>query len=916
LRPDIILVTETWCKEDVTDAYLSIPGYELQADLRRDRKDTANGIGGGLLVYATHGLAVLAGDNLSDFNQHISFKILTGNDILHFVLLYRPPSAGPESIVKLNRKYAPFSQSEPIFFIGDFNLPEINWSNMQAPARLMDTVLTCLDNNLVQLIDQPTHIRGNVLDLVLTNVPERVTNIENQGRLGTSDHVILSAKILVKAGQEPSAERVPDWRRADWAALKGRLGRPALLRRLEESSVEGVWECLRDEINTAVDLYVPKRQRRTGNRPKWMSRDILRALRKKRRIWRKERNKDLPEYKEMEKNVKNLIRNAKRNYEKKLATQSKDNSRPFYSYLKRKTKCRTSVGPIKDKNGKMVTDPKEMAEIINQYFNSVFNRDGDGPTPTPSEEPELLSVLSSFNITEAKIKEKIKKLRPAAAPGPDSIGAGLLQELQDELAPALLIVYKKLLEAGHSPEDWRKANVSPIYKKGAKGEPGNYRPVSLTSVACKLFETLVRDAIIKHLDENNLVTDDQHGFVAGRSCATNLIEFYDKVTLAMDNSTPSDVVFLDFAKAFDKVPHKALLAKLRAYGIRGHVADWIENWLTDRKMRVVINGQKSGWMPIYSGVPQGSVLGPILFVIYINDIGAKLKSAFFNMFADDTKIGRTIVNQDDVAKLQEALDGADQWSQKWGMPFNVAKCKVMHIGNNNPNHRYTMAGQALESTAAERDVGVQITPKMNWSEQCAKAAATGSRVLGQICRAFSYRDKRTFIRLYKSYVRPHLEFSSPAWNPWLARDIEILERVQMRAVKMVGGLAGTTYQERLDELGLQSLEARRNEADVLLMHKVIHGACKVNGEKWHNARSGARTGARPQTRAATDLTRLEQPRARLEVRRNFYTVRIANGWNQLPQDLRETAKPSTFKQALRKLRAHAPSNRTERGGRA
>lgn len=424
-------------------------------------------------------------------------------------------------------------------------------------------------------------------------------------------------------------------------------------------------------------------------------------------MWRKERDKDSLEYRELEKKVKNLIRNAKPSYEKKLARQSKDNSRPFYAYLKRKTKSRASVGPIKDAQGNSVTDPKQMAEIINEYFSSVFNCEPAGPPPPPDESPHLQTVLTYFNITESKIKEKIRKLRPAAAPGPDSIGAGLIQELQEELTPALRIVFRKLLDEKHTPEDWRTAHVTPIYKKGPKHEPGNYRPVSLTSVMCKLFEALVKDAIISDLDQNHLVTDNQHGFVPSRSCATNLIKFYDQVTLALDDNVPVDIVFLDFAKAFDKVPHKALMSKLRAYGVWGKVGDWIEAWLSNRKMRVCINGKKSSWRNILSGVPQGSVLGPILFVLYINDIGHSISKAFYNMFTDDTKIGKAMKSDRDRQEMQEAINGADNWSKKWGMPFNVNKCKVMHMGKNNPKNVYTMAGHQLETTEVEKDVGVQ-----------------------------------------------------------------------------------------------------------------------------------------------------------------------------------------------------------------
>ena len=321
----------------------------------------------------------------------------------------------------------------------------------------------------------------------------------------------------------------------------------------------------------AVEKHVPKRPRRAGNKPAWMTRDIIRALRRKRRVWRKEQFRaTTAEYKEAEKKVKNLIRNAKRSYEKKLAQECKNNSRPFYAYLKRKTKSKTSVGPLKKQDGQTVAGNKEMAELLNGYFKSVFSRE---PDLNGREEPARMTdeKLMDCHITREKIKEKIRKLRPTSAPGPDGIGAGLLQELEVLAVPALEVLYRKLLDEGFTPQDWKVANVSPIFKKGAKSDPANYRPVSLTAVCCKVFESLLRDSIVEHLDANNLLADSQHGFIKSRSCATNLIEFFDAVTEAVDSGTGVDIVFLDFAKAFDKVPINRLMAKLRAHGIKGKI---------------------------------------------------------------------------------------------------------------------------------------------------------------------------------------------------------------------------------------------------------------------------------------------------------------------------------------------------------
>jgi len=821
---------------------------------------------------------------------------MTGKDQTTITLLYRPPSAGPDSIEGISELIRTCIGNN--IFISNFNLPHINWGTYQAAGRAADLVEVCNDKFFEQLVDFPTHIKGNTLDLILTNIPGRISDIEDVGRLGRSDHVMIMLKLETWAHDVPSEQMVPNWRRADWDGLKRTVEQADLAGKMEEANAEQAWNIFKDTVLAAVQNNVPMKPRRTGNKPAWLTRDIIRALRRKRRIWRKEKDRNLSaEYKEAEKKVKNLIRNAKRSYERKRASESKDNCHPFYAYLKRRTKTKTSVGPLKDAEGRSVVGNKEMADLLNNYFNSVFSRE---PDMTGTEEPaqQTRHKLEDFNITAEKIRSKVKNLRPASAPGPDGIGAGLLQELQDQVLPALTILFRKLLDEKHTPDDWKQANVAPIFKKGAKSDPANYRPVSLTSVCCKVFESLIRDEIVSHLEANNLLAGSQHGFVNSRSCATNLVEFFDAVTEAVDGGCCMDVIFLDFAKAFDKVPIKRLLAKLRAHGISGKVWDWIESWLTGRRQRVVLNGSKSSWEEVLSGVPQGSVLGPILFTIFINDIdGAATLADILRKFADDTKLGKIIRRQEDAAALQETLAKLEAWADQWCMAFNVKKCKVMHVGRNNTRNAYTMGGQVLASTAEERDIGVLVTDTLKPAAQCTKAARTATVVLGQIARAFHYRDKRTFIRLYKQYVRPHLEFASQAWNPWHLKDIEVLEKVQQRAVGMVGGLRGATYEEKLEELGLQSLVVRRSEADLLLVYKVLSGRTRVEKDSWFKLAS---PGAQQRTRAAEDPLRLVKPRARLDIREKFFTVRVVDGWNNLPLYIRAAPTVARFRAALRR----------------
>jgi hypothetical protein len=385
----------------------------------------------------------------------------------------------------------------------------------------------------------------------------------------------------------------------------------------------------------------------------------------------------------------------------------------------------------------------------------------------------------------------------------------------------------------------------------------------------------------------------------GRSCVTNLITFFEKITSELDGGKAVDVIYLDFAKAFDTVPHERLKKKLKAHGIGGALFKWIAAWLSGRKQRVVLNGKESSWEAVLSGVPQGSVLGPLLFTIFINDLDLAVSDfELLIKFADDTKISRVIGGEEDRAGLQAALDKVMKWAAEWGMRFNVQKCKVMHLGRNNGKSDYTMAGTVLDKTREEKDLGVIVADTLKPAAQCAKAAKTALGVLGQITRAFRYRDRRTFVQLYKQYVRPHLDFAIQAWSPWQQADINVLERVQQRAVGMVSGLRSRDYVERLKELQLTTLHERRHQADMLHMYKLCSGKLGQDRAEWF----------RPPPEAAARTRRNAEPlnvrpnHGRLEIRRHFFTVRVGDPWNMVPGEIKRARTAASFKKLYAKHR--------------
>jgi Reverse transcriptase (RNA-dependent DNA polymerase) len=299
-----------------------------------------------------------------------------------------------------------------------------------------------------------------------------------------------------------------------------------------------------------------------------------------------------------------------------------------------------------------VTEPKEEAKLFNDYFASVFTPENTSHVLDIPQRPEVNTVnkLSGVNFTIEAVAKALSK-----APGLDNITSRLLREIQMVIHYPLTILFNKSMVERSVPDDWSTANVSPIFKKGDRSSTENYRPISLISLIGKTVESIIRDEMVNYLEAANLISDTQHGFRKGRSCLINMLTILDTITNNIDLGIDVDVVFLDFAKAFDKVPHERLLKKMEAQGITGDLLRWIRNWLTHRRQRVVINGEFSQWNSVASGVPQGSILGPILFLIYINELEQNLTNTVIK-FADDTKVYGCVTCKSEAQVLQNDWD--------------------------------------------------------------------------------------------------------------------------------------------------------------------------------------------------------------------------------------------------------------------
>jgi hypothetical protein len=652
-------------------------------------------------------------------------------------------------------------------------------------------------------------------------------------------------------------------------------------------------------INSCLAKHVPSATSKASKDSPWFTHKLRRAVRRKHRLYTKARSTNSDQswakYKEAKKHTQNAIKKAHWDYVNNVLIESmeKKESKPFWNYIKSKKQDNIGVAPIKS-NGTLFTDAKDKANLINKQFQSVFTKAGSITDTKPDGNP--YPHIADLHITVDGVYKLLEDLKVNKASGPDNIPNIMLKELASELAPVLQDLFTQSLSSGLLPSDWRNANITPLFKKGDRHLPVNYRPVSLTSVTCKLLEHIICKHMLHHTDTHGILSDLQHGFRKGRSCETQLLLTVHDLMDSFDKKKQVDIGVLDFSKAFDTVPHNLLLNKLDHYGIRGNILIWIGEFLSNRQQCVIVEGESSSQVHVESGVPQGTVLGPLMFLIFINDLPDQVDShSQVRLFADDCLLYRNINSVDDHVVLQNDLLSLEQWANRWGMKFNAKKCNILRVSRSKPSTCfYQLCDHILEEVDSCKYLGLSISNDLKWEEHVDTVCNKGNRTLGFLRRNLRYAPRKLKEQAYIAMVRSTLEYSATVWDPCLKKDINKIHRVEKRAARFIANdyRYDSSMSQIFKDLGWSALKDRRREARLALFYKVVNGLVAVDKDEYLQQGD-------TRTRAKNSM-KFKQMKVSTQIFQNSFFPRTIPEWNILPEDTIKCGSVESFRAALRK----------------
>ena len=767
--------------------------------------------------------------------------------------------------------------------------------------------------NLTQLISEPTHFTENsssLIDLILVRnnahvLTSGVTDTFFPDQIRYHCPTVVLLKFLRHAIKTYS-RRIWNYKLADFDKFRDLLTDYNLTAKVEETTdLDTNSQQITDALFFAAEQSIPNKVViiRPTELP-WINCHIKKLIRKRKRLFKIFRRTDNPHYWDRYKFLRNRvvteIRNSKKNYfdnlDRLLSTNT-TNSKLFWKTAKQVLnlgKTSNSI-PTLTLNNEYAEDDFQKASMLNAFFISQASVNDDN-----KQLPDILPAEYSFDtvqITCQDIRDVLQNLNVSKSCGPDQISPRLLREGADILDKPLSTVFNRSIESCYFPSQWKDGNVTPIHKKDDKSQPSNYRPITLLSLVGKTMERCVQKRLYNYAIAHNLITPLQSGFIQGDSTTYQLLHTYHTFCEAVDSGKEIRVVFCDVSKAFDRVWHRGLLHKLKTIGCSEKVTQWFVSYLSGRRQRVVINGQSSEWGFITAGVPQGSILGPLLFLIFINDI-VKDIGASIRLFADDTSVYIVVETPQSAATILNGdMSTINDWSKLWLVNFNAAKTLSMVVSRkvNKPIHPpLFMNNVQINETQSHKHLGVTFSSTCLWTDHieniCEKAW-----VRLNLMRALKFRiSRKSLEQMYISFIRPLLEYCDSVWDNSSTETKKKLETIHIEAARTITGATKLcSIDKLLVELGWETLQSRRDKHKLVIFYKIMNGLTpdylrdlvppQVHETSNYNLRN-------------SDSIRTIQANSNLFY--NSFLPSTIRAWNSLPNDIKSSSSVAAFKYRL------------------
>nr|CAH8858213.1 unnamed protein product [Trichobilharzia regenti] len=902
-KPPVIVITESWCHSDILDDEISLDNY---THFRCDRE---GGKGGGCLMYFLNELTVSQLESSTlNMPETLWVNVHLNNVTALIGCSYRAPGTFSNYETQLINTLEQLTdlQYDHKILCGDFNLPEINWDIPTGPTKF-DKFLDTLDIlGWKQTVTTPT--RGNnVLDLIFCHNISPLSTLVGSEFPGSDHKTVMCAlpiPLSSNASHTSTSQQViyRNYSKANWALVESMLRSSKWDEYFTTDDLSRALTIFYHNSNICLDAVIPLQTLKVSpHRKSYIKPKDRKKLKKLSTSYFK--HHDFGTLGLILKTLSSITQaqDFRMRKEERIAVASPARAYALTEILRKRMNRKNHSIPLLIDKGRLCTNSADICELFNKTFAGNYLKPSVQlldihPITKMAPTPLTPNQISTVQFTYADINQTIRTLKSSKGFGTDGISSYFYKYGGPDIPLLLLKIFTMSLETQTYPDIWKTTFIMPKHKSGSKTEVSNYRPINITPIASRIMERLVKNNLIKHMLSCNIISPNQHGFLKSRSCLTCHLDFFNFVTSSRDRRQLVLVIYFDISKAFDRVDHLLLTNKLNSLGIRDPLLGWLKSFLNNRSQIVKLGSATSKPSPITSGVVQGSVIGPLLFTLYINDICACFTHGKPFIFADDLKVAYTF-QRDDLGNfenvVQKELDKMAAWSSLWNLQFNLNKCGWICFGAPSIDLKLTLQSANLTRLRNVVDLGLRYSSDLTFSEQVASQTRKSRMLLGCILRNF--HDNEAKLILYKTCVRPLLEYCPFIISSTRTRDKLRMESIQRYFTsKLLGYDCKKDYISRCMILKLDPLWTRRLIINLIFFFKVLHKISFSGNRDIQFAQEGSYD-LRNQTSTVTTHS------FKSTLRENFFTVMYSKIWNSLPLDIRTCSSVTSFKRSLYRL---------------